>query len=65
MAIDNMQRRIILITAREMEMFDPNDDHPTECACAACKAFWASIGCAVPTNGEDEPDPELEDGAEE
>ena len=46
-------------------MFDPNDDHPTECACAACKAFWASIGCAVPTNGEDEPDPELEDGAEE
>jgi len=43
---------------------DPTD-HPTECACDLCKAYWAARGLEPPSSGEDEPDPELEPGAED
>lgn len=40
-------------------------DHPTECRCDACKAWWAARGGVIPSTGQDKPDPELEPGAED
>lgn len=40
-------------------------DHPTECRCAACVAWWKARGLTMPTTGEDEADAEIEPGAED
>lgn len=40
-------------------------DHPTECFCKKCQKWLADRGLPRPTTGEDEPDPELEAGAED